>query len=323
MKIAFVGDVMLGRLVNQALRLEPPEYPWGDTLSVLRPADWRICNLECVISDRGTPWAATRKAFHFRSDAKNVAVLKSAGIDAVSLANNHVLDFGEEAMLDMLRILDLEGIRRAGAGADLAEASRPAVLEARGMRIGLVAFTDNQPEWEATDTRPGVFYVPTDARDARAARLLDVVRRASAATDLLVVSGHWGGNWGYAPPSGHRTFARALIDAGAGVIFGHSCHVSRGIELYRERPVIHSAGDFIDDYAVDAAERNDRSLIFTLDTDAARLRLYPTVIRECHAQLAHGRDSAEIAAKMRELCADLGTVVRWQEHDRCLDLALC
>src|SRR5882762_11252716 len=124
MRLALVGDVMLGRLVNQILTGTPPEYPWGDTLPILHQADWRFCNLECVISDWGEPWSVTPKVFHFRSDARNIAVLQTAHIDAVSLANNHTLDFEYTAMLDMLGLLDRAGIGHAGAGVNLTEAAR-------------------------------------------------------------------------------------------------------------------------------------------------------------------------------------------------------
>ena len=93
MKILLVGDVMLGRLVNEVLKHEPPGYPWGDTSAIFKKADLRICNLECVISDKGQPWTITPKIFHFRTDYKNIAVLKKAQINMVSLANNHVLDY--------------------------------------------------------------------------------------------------------------------------------------------------------------------------------------------------------------------------------------
>ena len=92
MRIVLVGDVMLGRLVNRHLASVPPEHPWGDTLSLLRSADALIVNLECVISDRGEPWPG--RIFTFRSDLKNVAVLTAAGVTAVSLANNHSMDYG-------------------------------------------------------------------------------------------------------------------------------------------------------------------------------------------------------------------------------------
>lgn len=323
MKLALVGDVMLGRLVNEVLRHAPADYPWGDTLAIFGGADLRICNLECVISDRGTPWMRTPKVFHFRSDAKNIAVLKAAGIDAVALANNHALDYEVEALLDTLSILAGAGIARAGAGVDLAEASRPATCATEGVTVGLVAFTDNEPEWEATATQPGLLYVPVDLEDARAQRLFAAVEEAKSGVDLLVVSAHWGPNWGYRPPSAHGPFARRLVDAGADVIFGHSGHVFRGVELYRGRPIVYCAGDFVDDYAVDEVERNDESFIFVIEADGAqpkRLLLHPTVIREYQARLARGAEAEAIAGKMQRLCADFDTPAIWRREEHVLEM---
>ncbi len=319
MELLLVGDVMLGRLVNQVLRHAPPDYPWGDTLPVLRAADARMCNLECAVTDWGAPWSVTKKVFHFRTDARNVAALTAARIDAVSLANNHALDFEYEGMFETLRNLRAAGIACAGAGRDVAEASRPAVLERAGLRIGLIAFTDNEPDWEATADRPGIFHVPVDLRDPRARTLLETVAGARPRVDLLVVSAHWGPNWGDAPPAGHRPFARALLDAGADVVFGHSGHVVRGVEVYRGRPILYCTGDFVDDYAVDEVERNDRSFIFVLETDGARprrLRLVPTLIASYQARLAPLAEARPIARRMQELCAELGTAARWVDGER-------
>src|SRR3990172_6750665 len=127
--IAFAGDVMLGRLVNEAIAVMGPAYPWGDPLPLLREADLRIVNLECVISEKGRPWSKTPKAFHFRADPTAIETLKIAGIDAVALANNHTLDFDEEGLLDMVSLLDEAGIAHTGAGRNLEEARRPAVIQ--------------------------------------------------------------------------------------------------------------------------------------------------------------------------------------------------
>ncbi len=323
MDLLFAGDVMLGRLVNETLKHRPPASPWGDTLPIFRSADWRMCNLECVIADRGTPWTITPKVFHFRSDARNVAVLRAAAIDAVSLANNHTLDFGYDALSEMLGALDGAGIRRAGAGRRFAEASSPAVFDNAAGKLAVIAFSDNQPDWEATDERPGIFYVPVDVAEERARRLFRLVGRTREDADLLVVSAHWGPNWGYAPPPNHVPFARALIDAGADVVFGHSGHVCRGVEIYRGRPIVYCAGDFVDDYAVDLTERNDRSFIFVVRTDAGRIRgvtLHPTVIRDFQARRARGRERGEIVVTMQRLCADLGTPARWTADEGCLEI---
>src|SRR6516225_9755814 len=124
MRIVLVGDVMLGRLVNRHLASVPPEYPWGDTLSLLRSADALIINLECVMSDREEPWP--EKIFTFRSDLKNVAVLTAAGVTAISLANNHAMDYGPEALQDCVDVLVRHGIRTMGAGSSIEAACRPA-----------------------------------------------------------------------------------------------------------------------------------------------------------------------------------------------------
>ncbi len=319
--LALLGDCMLGRLVDELLQSAPPAYPWGDTLPILHGAAWRMCNLECVISDRGKP--AYGKAFQFRSSAKNIAVLQAARINAVSLANNHVLDYGEDALLQMLELLDREGIAHSGAGADLAQASRVGTADVCGQKVGLVAFTDNEPAWEATASRPGVFYAPANLGDRRAQRVLEIVRGQTKLCDLLMVSAHWGSNWGYVPESGHVEFAHALIEAGAGLVFGHSSHVFRGIEFYKGRPIIYGAGDFVDDYAVDPIERNDQGFIYLVETPGGiprGLRLYPTGIRACRVCRAEGLQERGIVEKMKDLCAAFHTPARWHPAERYLEV---
>lgn len=314
---------MLGRGVDQTLQRQAPEYPWGDTLPLYQCADARICNLECVLSDAGAPWSEYPKAFHFRSAAKNVAVLTAAGISAVSIANNHVLDYGYEALMEMLTLLDGAGISYSGAGADLSQASRIATFEVQGRRVGLTAFTDNEPPWEAKPDRPGTFYVPVDLKDNRARLLLELIRGREQ-VDTLIVSAHWGGNWGYTPPEEHVRFAHDLIDAGADIIFGHSSHVCRGIESYKNGLILYSTGDFVDDYAVDLIERNDHSFLFLVELGAkgvTRVRLYPTTIGSCQARRATA-EAHDIARKMQELCAKLGTIARWDAAGQLLEIDL-
>jgi poly-gamma-glutamate capsule biosynthesis protein CapA/YwtB (metallophosphatase superfamily) len=325
MNLLFVGDVMLGRLVNAALKEKPPEYPWGDTLSLFKGANVRICNLECAISDWGTPWSATPKVFHFRSDAKNVEVLRAAHIDTVALANNHTLDFEYEGLENTLNNLEVAGIHYAGAGITLSDASEPAIWETKGIKLGLIAFTDNEPDWEATEEQPGIFYVPITLNDKRAEKLLEMVRRTKEAVDLLIISTHWGPNWGYSPPREHISFAHALIDAGADIIFGHSGHIVRGIEIYKRKLIMYCTGDFIDDYAVDEIERNDRSFIFVVETDdhgIFRLLLYPTIIKNFQALRANDAEKRAIVAKMQRLCTDLHTATTWDEHEERLEIRL-
>jgi poly-gamma-glutamate synthesis protein (capsule biosynthesis protein) len=195
MKLLFVGDVMLGRLANRALKVMPAEYPWGNTLDVFRSADARFCNLECAISDRGARWSPATKAYHFRSDAKNVEVLKRAGIDAVSLANNHIFDFDETALRDTLDILDRNRIHHAGAGCNAAEAEAPAAFRIGDKTAAFFAFTDNEPGWKAAEGKPGIHYLPADPEDRDVKQFRRLVEQAREKKDLVVVSAHWGPNW--------------------------------------------------------------------------------------------------------------------------------
>ncbi|OGP22435.1 MAG: capsular biosynthesis protein [Deltaproteobacteria bacterium GWA2_55_10] len=317
MKLLFVGDVMLGRLVNRELSRRPPEYPWGNTLSKFKGADARIANLECVISDKGRPWSATPKVFHFRSDSKNIECLKIAGINAVSIANNHSLDYEYDALFEMIEILERAGIARAGAGRNLDEASSPAYFEAAGKRCAMLAFTDNEPLWEAKKDRPGVYYVPVDVDDPRAQGLFDRVELARKETGFVIVSAHWGPNWGYTPAASHIPFGRRLIESGADMVFGHSCHVFQGIEFYRGGAVIYGAGDFIDDYAIDEEERNDESFIFIAEIEkkVRSMRLVPTVIESLSARMAEYPRAELIAAKMKNLCSEFGSMAKWDEKE--------
>lgn len=306
---------MLGRLVNQALRAWPLERPWGDTLSLFRQDDWSFCNLECVISDHVLS-RLPDKALHFRSDRKNVAALKAAGIKAVSLANNHCLDFGPDAMLDMVATLDANRIGHAGAGANLEQAMGAALSRAEDrITIGVLACTDHEPDWAAGVHKPGVWFVPVDLKDPRTQELLERVRVRRKIADLTCVSLHWGSNWGRATEPGHQQLARALTDAGADVVFGHSCHVFRGVEVRNGSLVVYSAGNFIDDYTIDACERNDESFLFSVEADRGlvQLELVPTLISECRAMLAQDMDATRILKQMRRQCSRVGTEITISE----------
>src|ERR671910_1050385 len=201
--VALVGDVMLGRGVNAALRTLRPEQPWGDVLPLLVSADLRIINLECALTDHEQPWTRTPKVFHFRADYSAIEVLRAARVDCCSLANNHTLDFEERGLLDTMEHLKAAGIRYAGAGLDREKAARPALLTARSdrtSRVALLAFTDNEPPFAARPDRPGTNYLPVSLEP-------DVLRRVEAAVtaareagaDTVVFFQHSGPKMGQGP----------------------------------------------------------------------------------------------------------------------------
>src|SRR2546428_1209498 len=158
-RIGLAGDVMLGRLVDGhvlANSAASPGYVWGNTLPVWRQMDLRMVNLECVIATAGEPWVP--KTFHFRDGPRAIDVLEAAGIHPVSLANNHVLDFGGEALQECLARLRQASIRYAGAGDTSEEAAAPTGVAAGGITVAVVAVTDGEAGWAGMPDRPGTNY---------------------------------------------------------------------------------------------------------------------------------------------------------------------
>jgi poly-gamma-glutamate capsule biosynthesis protein CapA/YwtB (metallophosphatase superfamily) len=302
--VALAGDTMLGRGVAEALGERPPESLVApNVVEIARSADLFVLNLECCISERGSPWPSG-KPFFFRAPPVAVDVLRHLGVSAVTLANNHALDFGHEALEDTLRHLGEAGIVAVGAGPNVEAARRPAVLETGGFRLALLGLTDHPEDFAATPDGPGVAFadlrlgVPTWVSESISA--LDA--------DALLVTPHWGPNMTAEPVSQVRSAARELEQAGATLVAGHSAHVFHGV---RGR-VLFDLGDFLDDYAVDAKLRNDLGLLWLatlddrgpIDVEAIPLRL-----DYCHTMLADGADAAWVRDRFRSACTALGTEV--------------
>lgn len=312
MELVLVGDVNLAGRVNQELRRRPAASVWGDTLALFEAADLRVCNLECTFADRGRRWLWPFKKYHHRSDERNVAALTAAGVDIAVLANNHTFDYGADGLRRTLATLDAAGIAHAGAGERLVDAEAPAIRTVTGRRVAVVAFTDDERWGTAGPASRGRFYSPVRLGHPRADRVLDAVRRARPHVDVLIASAHWGPNLGDDPPPAQRPFAHALIEAGADLVFGHSSHVLRGVEVHRGRPVLYGAGDLVHDYRANGRDPTDHGGIFSLTwSDGAfrRLRLDPIVIRDAAAWRADTAEARQIRERVRRLCASLGTDV--------------
>ncbi|HEY9686261.1 MAG TPA: CapA family protein [Coleofasciculaceae cyanobacterium] len=310
-RLAFLGDVMLGRCVNEEMPHHPPSYFWGDTLPLLQDTDAVFANLECAVTTHTRPWFRTPKVFHFRADPEAVEVLRVANIRCVSLANNHILDFEEEGLLDTLKHLDRAGIVHAGAGRHLAEAQAPVIVEVQGLKIGFLACTDNEPAFAATEAHPGTCYQEINLKSETMIRLgheVAALREAGAA--FIVLSLHWGPNMVQAPPPRFQTFARSAILHGVDLIHGHSAHVFQGIEFCNHGLILYDTGDFLDDYAVDPQLRNDWSFIFMIELkDGAMKHVQALPVRLGYActNLATGEEAQAIRARMQRLCQPFGT----------------
>jgi poly-gamma-glutamate synthesis protein (capsule biosynthesis protein) len=317
--LALAGDTMLGRSVAEALRTVSPESLVAPDLADLtRSADLFVLNLECCVSDRGEPWPDPGKPFFFRAPPSAVELLTYLGTDAVTLANNHALDYGPEALLDTLEHLRGGGIAAVGAGADQAGARGFAVLQAPGgFRLAVLGLTDHPADFAARPDAPGVAFA-----DLRADGLPDWVtssiEEAGSWADAVLVTPHWGPNMAAEPVSHVRSAADELIRAGATLVAGHSAHVFHGVA----RPVLYDLGDFLDDYAVDPVLRNDLGLLWLVtlaERGPVRLEAVPIALDYCRTRLADAGEAAWVLSKFVERCAAFGTEVALEDDRAVID----
>lgn len=346
------GDVMLGRGVDQILphpgdpglaeayvtdartyvelaeaangpipRPAAYSWPWGEALDLLDAAapDARILNLETSVT-RSDDLAAG-KEIHYRMHPANLPCLVAARPDVCVLANNHVLDHGRRGLTETLDALSAAGLRTAGAGRNLDEARRPAVLPLPGDRRLLVfslgmASSGVPRSWAATAERSGIDFLD-EASEAAAADVAGRVRRAKRSGDLAVVSVHWGSNWGHTVPRDQIRFAHALVDGGADLVHGHSSHHPRPLEVYRGRLVLYGCGDLIDDYEGIGGHqryRDDLRLLYlvTLEADTGRLdhaRLVPLQAHRMRLRHASREDAAWLHEVLARTSREFGTRV--------------
>jgi poly-gamma-glutamate synthesis protein (capsule biosynthesis protein) len=311
--LALAGDVMLGRTVNGLVRQRGPAYPWGDLLPLLWDVDLFLVNLECALTSQTDKWGERTKAFHFRADPAAIEVLRFGRVDCAALANNHVMDFGAAGLLETVELLRRAGIAAPGAGPNQRAAGIPARLAVPGLRVHVLALADHPPEWAAGPRGPGINYTPVSLDPEDLNRVTQAVRAAREGADGVVVSMHWGPNMQDRPRQEFQAFARAVVDAGADVFWGHSAHVVQGVELRGRSLILYDTGDLIDDYTVDPELRNDRTALFLLRFVGGtlhRLDVVPVRISNCQANLATGEDREWRLRRLEELSGRFGTAFR-------------
>jgi poly-gamma-glutamate synthesis protein (capsule biosynthesis protein) len=348
--LLLAGDVMTGRGIDQILAhpVEPTlyeqwmrsamgyldlaekvngpisrpaswSYIWGDALAGIarRSPALRIVNLETAVTANDEAWP---KGINYRMAPANVPCLTAAGLNCCTLANNHVMDWGEAGLVETLGALEAVGIATAGAGRDWESASMPARFTlASGQRVLVHAAAMPScgvpADWIAEEQHPGVNIISDTGR-----ALGDVggrIRRDLRKGDIVSYSVHWGGNWGYEVPSADRVFAHRLIDAGVDLVHGHSSHHPKGIEVYNGRPILYGCGDLINDYEGIAGHegyRPDLVMIYLVEMDPnlgglISLDMLPFCIARFRLNTPAATDIARLARTMDRICRPLGTSV--------------
>lgn len=211
-----------------------------DLIACMDDADIMMVNNEFTYSDRGQPLSG--KTFTFRAKPEMAAELDRLSVDIVSLANNHVYDYGETALLDTLDTLDQYGIPYVGAGRNLGEAKEIAYFQAGDMRLAYVSATQIERSYvytkEATETGAGVL------RTYDPAVFLEVIRKAEETSDFVVVYVHWGTEGTDQVEADQRQLGYQYIDAGADLVIGAHPHCLQGIEFYQGVPIVYSLGNY-------------------------------------------------------------------------------
>lgn len=344
----FVGDVMLGRLIDQLLpqhvhepseanivqsfkssnpRISNYDYssPWGDTTSLFRKQDLNLINLETAATTHDDKWPD--KVFNYRMHPANIAALHTANIHYAGLANNHTLDFREPGLVETVNTVKNAGLAFAGAGHDEQEATRPAILQIPSssssppLQVYIWTASDHPSDWASV---PNFHYIDYSA--ATKTRIRDLIAKTSPSTPVLkVFSCHWGPNYAWQPSQKIQEFAHFLVDeCGIDIVHGHSSHHVQGVETYKGKLIIYGCGDFVDDYALVEEFRNDLGGVWRVVVGqqyeggkvvVKRLEMFPTKIEKFAARRlgAEERDSEWVRGKVRELSAEFGTEVVVEE----------
>lgn len=324
-----LGYVALAESVNGSIpRSADPAYIWGDAIAEfdrVRP-DFKIINLETAVTKSDDYWLD--KGIHYRMHPCNLPCIAAAGIDCCVLANNHVLDWGIAGLEETLIALRKLNIAYVGAGRNDNEARASVMFDAaskgRVIILALGSETSGVPEeWAATTHRPGV-NVFSERRAESAVLIANQVQKIKQPGDVVIVSLHWGSNWGYEIPAAQSEFAHRLIDeAQVDVVYGHSSHHPRGMEVYKEKLILYGCGDVINDYeGIGGHEqfRSDLTLMYfvTLKAGSGRLvgvEMTPMQIKKFQLRYASPKDAQWLGSVMNRESQRLGAGVMINKDD--------
>lgn len=277
--LALVGDILLDSWVGAEIRNKGVDYPWEAVKDILSGADVAVGNLESSVALGGKPLQGKRYTFRARPETLEGAV--NAGMDVLTLANNHVLDYGTVALEETLGWLDHYGIARAGAGKNVYEAFAPAVKEVNGLKVGVLAFSRVVPYgwWVAGHRQAGV----ASGWDNKEA--LRIIQEVDSQVDILVISIHWGKELADYPAQDQINLARSMVDSGADIILGHHSHCLQGVELYKDKTIMYSVGNFIFTSTSLKARTGAIALIKATPEKTVRAQMIPTRLNRGQPQL--------------------------------------
>ncbi len=302
--VAAAGDMIFDRKVKSLIQATNGEEPLEEVAAQLAAADIAVGNLESPLSDGGTRNAD--KDVTFRGHPDGVQSLALAGFDFLSLANNHVLDYGPAALADTIALLDDHGIGHAGAGMNKQEAWEPAVRDVNGTSVAFLSFSHILPAgFIATNEKAGLAQGRLNMDEVE-----DAIRAADARYDYVLVSFHWGVEYKDDCNADQVADGRRAVDAGADMVLSHHPHVIQGIERYGNAIIAYSLGDFVfDHYSRKTGEA------FILDAELGPSGVGEVLITPVYLdgngkpEYVTGSEAAVILERLKAISSPLGTYV--------------
>lgn len=304
-EVAFTGDVMMTASVGRAIARWGVDFPWRDATPLLSAADLAVSNLETSVATGGEPVA---KQYNFRSDPETLPGLVRAGIDVVTIANNHSLDYGPDALLETLDNVRAAGIGIVGGGADDDAAYAADVVVVDGIRVGFIGLSRVYPydDWAATSRSPGV----ASGYDGLLPRVLRAVDAARPEVDALVVLVHWGSELADTARTIDRVFADSLLAHGVDALIGSHPHVLQGVEWRGDAVVAWSLGNFVfSSFRESTRQTGVLYVRFDRRGRVVGLRLEPMWIDSVRPNAPDAEQRAGVLRRLRRLSRPMGTLV--------------
>lgn len=313
-KVHIVGDILLSRGVEDKLNQYGYDYPYTKIRDTLIDGDITFGNLECPITSGGSPVFKSPK-YIFRADASNAYALKNSGFDILNLANNHTMDYGREGLEDTIELLNKENIKTVGAGKDREDARKPVYMSISNTVFGFLSFSSFPAE--------GYFYLPDrpDVAQVDITKLSEEVKNAKANCDILIVSFHWGREFDNYPGENQKNVAHLSIDSGADIVIGHHPHVLQGVELYKNKTIFYSLGNFIFDKQ--EPKGTDETIILKLgisNRSIKTIKALPIRIVECQPTIPETPDALRILNNFKKYSENMNSNIYIDEKKGILEV---
>ena len=285
------GDIMLSRAVeSKMLAKNDFNYCFSPMTKLITEADLAFANLESpIIAGSVVPSGS----FSFRANPKSAAALKTAGFDVLTLANNHFGNFGQKGMTETFKYLDEQGVKYVGAGTNAAQMKNPLVIEKQGIKVAFLGYSYGPDYYAATSQAAGFALMDQG-------QLIKDLEAAKKLADLIIVTMHDGIEYTNDPSEHQQAFARLAVDHGADLVIGHHPHVVQQMEIYKDKYIFYSLGNFVFDQMWSLDTRQGLSVMFTLDKNGVTdLDYYPVLIQDyCQPNLVEGKEREAILGKL-------------------------